>query len=131
MNKYGQAAVAAVQLLQKDHQMLPAEAWETATLELFEKGSAAQKKGCPKNAFLRLCEEGMINGVNAGCYSHRKNSKNKLYAIRAVKLMFQHEGLANTPSKLWELITVENPIQHNSQLDVVLALKHANVLSIC
>lgn len=78
MKKYGQAAVDAVLLLHQYMGMHPAEAWETATLNVFKKGAAAQKKGCPKNAFLGLCEEGLVKGIPAGHYCYKKRSKDKI-----------------------------------------------------
>jgi len=39
-------------------------------------------KGCPRGAFLELCEAGMIKGIASGKYTRSK--RNKEYAIDAV-----------------------------------------------
>lgn len=75
MGKYGEAAVRAVLLLNSGKAACPDEAWETATSELFGKGTFSQSKGCPRLAFLGLCEAGLVKGVNSS--QRMKNSKNK------------------------------------------------------
>lgn len=44
-----------------------------------------KKKGCPRNAFLGLYEEGLVKGIPSGNYTRSK--KNKEYAIKAVKIL--------------------------------------------
>ena len=63
MNKYGRAAVDAVVIIKDGHLSDPIAAWEKAMQTIFSKGTASQKKRCPRNTFLGLCEDGMINGV--------------------------------------------------------------------
>jgi hypothetical protein len=46
---------------------------------------SAQKKGCPRGAFLGLCEEGLVKGIPAGNYTTSKD--NKAYAVRAAELL--------------------------------------------
>jgi hypothetical protein len=46
-----------------------------ATKEIFGEGTWGQIKGCPKNTFLGLCEEGIVKGVNKGNYLIRKKIK--------------------------------------------------------
>ncbi len=84
MNKYGQAAIRAAELLNAKEASTPAEAWETATIEIFGT-SSSQSKGCPKYAFLGLCETGRVRGVKAGCYTQSK--QNKGYALKALELL--------------------------------------------
>jgi hypothetical protein len=93
MGKYGEAAVRAVLLLNSGKAACPDEAWETATSELFGKGTFSQSKGCPRLAFLGLCEAGLVKGVNSS--QRMKNSKNKKYAIEAVALLWQDPELAS------------------------------------
>lgn len=62
MNKYGQAALKAVQLVVSQCATTPGEAWEIATIEIFGAGTSSQAKGCPKNTFLALCETGKVKG---------------------------------------------------------------------
>ena len=83
MTKYGQAAIEAVKLLEKGFCHKPKDAWDQSTKMIFGKGTASQKKGCPKGAFLGLCEEGLIKGVKEGHYCD--SIKNKEYTVKAVE----------------------------------------------
>jgi hypothetical protein len=60
MGKYGQAAISAVSFIQSGLVKRPLEAWMEATKEIFGEGTWGQIKGCPKNTFLGLCEEGIV-----------------------------------------------------------------------
>jgi hypothetical protein len=94
-------------------------AWENATIKLFGRGTASQKKGCPKHSFLGLCEEGIIEGIPKGAYSNEPNSKNREYALRALELICKDPSYLKNKMALWQKIT---DIKYNSQLDVVFAL---------
>ena len=51
-------------------------------MKMFGEATTAQIKGCPKNAFLGLCEEGLVVDIEKGYYTERSTShKNKDYAI--------------------------------------------------
>ncbi|RXT00973.1 hypothetical protein [Ammoniphilus sp. CFH 90114] len=119
MGSYGKAAGRAVQYLHSN-QYTPREAWNRATIELFGEGTSRQQKGCPRGAFLGLCEEGLIKGVEQGKYSH--SLKNKHYAVMAVELLKMNMDLINDKKKLWNLVTNESGISQNHQLDVVISL---------
>ena len=96
MNKYGLAAVKAAELLSSDYKgESPNKAWDIATSELFGKGTSSQMKVCPKNAFLGLCEEGLIKGVTQGNYTNSK--KNKDYATRAVEYLIKNPDIFQYP----------------------------------
>ncbi|RLD02904.1 MAG: hypothetical protein DRI65_13990 [Chloroflexota bacterium] len=120
MNKYGQAAVQAARMLSIGSVSFPQDAWERATSEIFGKGTPSQKKGCPKGAFLGLCEEGYVKGVPPGNYTN--STKNKRYAIQAVNLLRKDPTLSNDPKSLWALVMQGEPKSHNSQMDVVVSL---------
>lgn len=120
MNKYGQAALKAVQLVVSQRATTPGEAWEIATIEIFGAGTSSQAKGCPKNTFLALCETGKVNGVKAGKYT--KSDKNKGYAIKALELLYSEPLLQKDPNILWKKILDGTEKSHNSQMNVVLAL---------
>lgn len=122
MNKYNQAAIKAVELMHKDLYHSPIEAWEIATAEVFGEGTWGAKKGCPKNAFLGLCEEGYIKGISSGVYNLRKDSKNKRYVVKAASIIKEQPDLLNNKKELWNLVTEGNRISHNYQLDVLEAL---------
>lgn len=59
-------------------------AWNTTASDVFGEGTWVQRKGCPKSAFLGLCDEGLIRGVSKGNYTYRSDSLNKAYAVQAV-----------------------------------------------
>nr|WP_051348398.1 hypothetical protein [Peribacillus kribbensis] len=60
MGKYGTAAVQAAELLINFTCKTPIDAWNEATTEIFGRGTHSQKKGCPKGAFLGICEAGLL-----------------------------------------------------------------------
>ncbi|MGC5328750.1 DUF6979 family protein [Brevibacillus sp. SYSU BS000544] len=124
MNKYGQAAVMAVELLHSNHALSPQDAWQKATGELFSKSTHGQDKDCPRSAFLGLCEEGFVQGVVSGKYTGSKASKG--YALKGVELLKQNPSLAKSPSTLWKAIGKGK--RHNSQMDVVISLWENNLI---
>jgi hypothetical protein len=117
MTKYAQAALDAMRRI-KNGEMIQL-AWESATIDLFGKGTSGQKKGCPKHSFLGLCEAGLIEGIPKGKYSNKENSRNKGYAIKAVELIRGDCSKMNNKMALWQEITDVKP---NHQLDVVFVL---------
>lgn len=95
--------------------------------KLYPTSPTARKKGCPRGAFLGLCEEGMVKGIPAGSYTSSK--ENKAYAVRAAALLA--EGKQSwSRSALWQAVTDDPEKTHNSQMDVVLAL-WKNGLIVC
>lgn len=122
MNNYGLSAIKAVQILQSTEDTKPLTAWNTASTDLFGAGSFAQKKGCPKNAFLGLCEEGFVEGIAKGDYTYKPSSLNKEYALKAVELLRVNSQLANDKSALRKEVMQGVKKSHNSQMDVVIAL---------
>lgn len=129
MNKYGYVALKAVDLLRMNEQSEPLAAWNVAASEVFGVGSSSKRKGCPRNAFLGLCEAGMVEGIAGIDYANRSMSqKNKCYAIRAVQLLKEKPELADGKSKLWSAVMDGGVLTHNSQMDVVLALWNNNLI---
>lgn len=120
MNKYGKAAVDAVVRIHNGQTNNPAAAWETATENIFGKGTAGQKKGCPKNAFLGLCEDGLIKGIKAGSYTN--STLNKHYALEAVRILKENPGYKPSQRELWDQILNGESKSYNNQMAVVLAL---------
>jgi hypothetical protein len=129
MGKYGQAAVKAVALLNTKTFNLPIEAWNQATIEIFGEGTSSQAKGCPRSAFIGLCEEGLVKGVDAGKYA-LKSTKNKDYAIKAINLIKKEPSLTNDMNQLWNQVNAGDSKVHNSQMDVVVTLWKNNLLVI-
>ena len=123
VNKYAHVAIKAVHKLQAKP-IQPKNAWIQSAKEVFPNNSEAQKKECPKNAFLGLCAEGLIKGVPSGEYT--KSIQNKSYAIKAADIFKKSSTMFSCPTGLWkqtliELSEDENKT-HNQQMHVVIAL---------
>lgn len=127
MNKYAQAAVDAVKLSSHDKSLSPRDAWDQTTTRIFGPGTSSQRKGCPRDAFLGLCEEGLVAGIPAGDYC--RSTENKRYALAAFSLLKQNAALSRQPKLLWERVMEGENKVHNSQMEVVIALWNANLLS--
>ena len=125
MGKYGNAAVSAARYLQSGRTDDPKAAWNGAVREVFPKSESQRKKGCPRGAFLGLCEEGMIVGVPRGKYTQSK--LNKDYAVRAVRLIHANPSLADDTGKLWRCVIGHVRKVENGQMDVVVALLNAGL----
>ncbi|MDQ1002819.1 hypothetical protein QFZ28_003219 [Neobacillus niacini] len=128
MGKYGQAAVRAVTLLNSKKMASPLNAWNQATIEIFGEGTSSQVKGCPRGAFIGLCEEGLIQGIPEGKYSYKSNSKNKEYAMKAVELIRKDAKLADDINHLWNEVIGGKEKVHNYQMDVVVTLRNNGLL---
>jgi hypothetical protein len=117
-NRYGEAAIMAVrQVASAD--LTPEERWENSMKKLYPTSAAARNKGCPRGAFLGLCEAGLVKGIPAGRYT--RSQANKEYAVRAVALLT--EGTQHwSRTTLWRTVTNGVEKAENSQMDVVLAL---------
>ena len=103
------------------------EAWQTAAREVFVGLEAAQKKACPKSAFLGLCEAGLVSGIpRQDCGA---GPENKEYAVQAVKLLAREPTLAKEgASSLWERVMDGRAKRPNSQMEVVLELWEAGLI---
>ena len=120
MSKYGDAAVRAVKLFTSGEANTPEVAWNKATIYYFGENTSSQVKGCPKGAFLGLCEHGLIKGIPKGTYCN--SIKNKGYAIRAVSILKANPNRLPDSKTLWSIIQDGIEKKHNSQMDVVLSL---------
>ena len=117
-NRYGEAALIATRQ-GSSADVNPVARWESAMERLYPTSPAARKKGCPRGAFLGLCEEGLVKGIPAGHYT--KSKDNKAYAVRAAAWLT--EGTQSwSRSTLWQAVTNDPEKTHNSQMDIVLAL---------
>jgi len=126
-NKYGKAAVECAKILAAEKDSNPKSVWESVTKKIFGKETSSQKKGCPRNAFLGLCEEGLVKGVPPGNYT--KSKLNKRYAVKAVDVLARNPDIRFTPESLWDKI-VKGKKAHNHQMDVVLALWNNNLIEV-
>lgn len=116
-NRYGEAALMAAR--GSSARTNPVALWDNAMETLYPTSPTARKKGCPRGAFLGLCEEGLVKGIPAGNYTASKD--NKAYAVRAAALLI--EGTRSwSITELWRAVTNDPEKTHNSQMDIVLAL---------
>ena len=134
---YARTAVRAVERLWKKSlpAVTPLAAWEEAVAGVTD-SLHSQKEGCPRAAFLGLCEEGYIKDVPAGRYVFRGGQANKGYAVEAVKLLKEQGELAGEKMKLWRQASGGKCKNHQSQMDVVLGLwncrfSHGSPASAC
>ena len=126
MNKYGLVAVKAVSYCSSGSKLSPRVAWDQIATQIFKAGTAAQKKGCPRNAFLGLCEEGAVKGIPKGKYCN--SIKNKKYALSAIQHLQRDQNLSEHPLVLWKKVLKGETKAHNSQMDVVIALWNAGLV---
>jgi hypothetical protein len=117
-NRYGEAAIMAARR-NSAVGVDPIVRWESAMEKLYPTSPTARKKGCPRGAFLGLCEEGLVKGIPAGRYSSSRD--NKAYAVRAAELLREGKQSWST-SSLWRAVADDPEKTHNSQMDVVMAL---------
>jgi hypothetical protein len=117
-NRYGEAALIAVKQ-GPSADINPIVRWKNAMEKLYPTSPAARNKGCPRGAFLSLCEEGLVKGIPEGRYTSSRDNKD--YAVRAAALLIEGKQGWST-SALWRAVTDEPEKVHNSQMDVVLAL---------
>ena len=120
MGKFGNAAIAAVCLLRERKGLSPGDAWLEAVKRQFPSSPTSQEKGCPRDAFLGLCAEGLVRDVPAGYYT--RSVKNKRYAVDAIKLLKKEPELAGSESDLWSRVLRGEEKTPNSQMDVVISL---------
>ena len=128
-NQYGAVAVRAVELVRSSRVKNPKYAWDQAASEII-KAKSSKEKGCPKAAFLGLCEEGCVKHVASGKYSN--SEENRRYALKAVQILKNNPELSFQKQKLWdEVMKLEGKnIQHNGQMDVVVALWNKGLIDV-
>jgi hypothetical protein len=97
----------------------PVARWESAMERLYPTSPTARKKGCPRGAFLGLCEEGLVRGIPPGHYTTSK--QNKAHAVQAATLLSERARKWSI-GELWQAVSNDPEKTHNSQMDVVLAL---------
>lgn len=123
-NKYGSVAKQAAEIGEN-----PVDSWEQAASTYFSSESSRQK-ACPRNAFLGLCEAGLVKGIKVGVYLKNKNENlNKKYAIAAVEKLKENPNVSK--NELWDEVREKLALgekAHNSQMDVVLALWQNNLI---
>ncbi|MBA0188277.1 hypothetical protein F9U39_01355 [Pectobacterium versatile] len=129
MGIYGETAVAVVTVFDNFNKPDPKECWEYSITH-FTGSKESQKKGCPKSAFLGLCQDGYVKGIPKGNYLP-PDSPNKAYAVVAAERLLSEPAKKYSKSDLWKKATEhfdEAAKNQNGQMDVVLALKDAGLL---
>ncbi len=121
-NRYGEAALRAVRMELFGKALSPAERWEDAVRKAYPTTPIGQKKSGPRQAFVGLCEAGLVKGVEAGEAELATSAanRNKAYAVKAVELL--RAGTHKTVTELWGTVAEGDEAEHASQMDVVLAL---------
>lgn len=119
MGKYGSAAEIAARISVSSH-VNPRAAWDRAVAEIFPDSPTSREKGCPRNAFLALCEMGIVKGIAPGEYT--RSVRNKEYAKRAISELRSNPSLVDDDHELWQRVTRGNDIVPNHQMDVVTTL---------
>ena len=125
MAKYAKCALEAVNLIIASDAP-PGDAWRKATTQAFGAGTSGQEKSCPRDAFLGLCQQGLVRGVPGGRYTASKKSAG--YAVSAAAILRNRPELADRPIDLWNTVVRNQPKAHNQQMNVVIALWKANLL---
>lgn len=126
MSNYGEVAVRAVGLVLWEPSVSAPDAWAQAVERVFAHSPSSREKSCPKSAFLGLCEEGVVVGVESGSYT--RSRLNRDYALRALEALRKDPTLAGDKNHLWRIATRGRDIQENSQMDVLVALWNAELL---
>jgi hypothetical protein len=124
MNKYAQVAIRTVKEININGRS-PIIVWKEQADLIFGHGSSSANKGCPKGAFLGLCENGLIKGIPKGSYT--KSIKNKEYAIKAITILKKDPDMANYPKDLWSKVINEEK-KPNNQMEIVCELFKAGMI---
>ena len=121
MGKFGEVAVRATRRLNSAEVSDPREAWHSAAQALFSYSTSMMRKHCPRNAYLGLCEAGLVKGTLRGPWI--TSDKNKLYAVRAVQALRTDPTWLDRPTRLLWRVVSQSPIKaQNNQIDVVFEL---------
>lgn len=124
-NTYGRTAVDAAKMCELNSNLSPSDAWRKSVV-LHTSSKSSQEKGCPRSAFLGLCENGFIKGVTPrGTAGVTRNGQ---YAISAAQLLIrENEPYAHGPASLWRKVVGVDK-KSNGQMQVVIALHLAGLL---
>ena len=120
MGKYGKVAEVAINEMRSNPVITPEDAWKKAASSVFPESESSQNKGCPRGAFLGLCESGLIKGIPSG--EHTRSESNKLYALKAVSILKENPELVSDEKALWSVVMDGEDKTYNYQMDVVISL---------
>lgn len=126
MRKYGTTATTAARLIATGVIPDPRTAWQHAVNQEFPDRQASQRKSCPHDSFLGLCEAGQVVGVRAGQYT--QSVRNKDYVMRGLAALRSRAELASSRTELWRIASRDENKCHNGQMDVLVALWSAGLI---
>ncbi|MGH1473817.1 DUF6979 family protein [Yersinia proxima] len=127
MGIYGDTAVEVVKHYIRGQDL--EESW-LRQITFFTTSEVSREKGCPRSAFLGLCENGWVKGIPPGGYLN-KNSPNKDYAIEGAKIILANPSKQYSVSQLWveaKRVFPDGAENHNQQMTVVIALMNNDLL---
>lgn len=120
MGKFGKVAVEATCLLNSAKVSDPRAAWHSAAQALLSYSPSMMRKSCPRNAYLGLCEIGLVKGAPRGPWVI--SDDNKRYAVSAVQHLRTDPTWFDRPTCLWRKVSQSQTKAQNNQIDVVFAL---------
>lgn len=126
MSNYNKYGLVAINVVKSGNE--PIIGQKNAIKKVY-KTKSSREKGCPKSAFLGLCEDGLVRGIKASKYLiNSKTNLNKKYALLAITFLSKNPELSK--KELWSKIKTCLGISkiHYSQMDVVFALFEGNLL---
>jgi len=129
MTNYEAITLKAVKILSEKQTSSFEEVWKKSGKEL-DLEESIWKKGCPKNAFIGVCEMGLIKGIQG--IPNVELSKNGKYAVTALRLIIKNPQLYTNMSgpDLWREVLKECHLEtsknYNQQMAVVLTLWNNN-----
>ena len=124
MTLYGKIAVASARVLATGPEQHPEAVWRLVA-HAFTSSESVRNKGCPRKAFVSLCNAGMVRGVNSSPCEHQ-HSKNGQYTLEAARLIWLDPTNAANKARLWGLVAPG--IKANCQLDVLFGLHESRLL---
>ena len=116
MNNYAHIALLSIEKITCSS-LEPLLAWKLSAAEVFPINKDSRDKSCPKCAFLGLCEDGLVKGVNVGNYTTSVDNKN--YALKGLELLKNDSKLST--SELWKIVNPSGKASNN-QMDIVKVL---------
>ena len=125
MTQFSEVAIQVVKKFQcTNFRLDPTTEWDAIANKIIQSQSSIEK-GCPKDAFLGLCDAGSVIGIPSGNYT--KSIENKRYAIQAVVLLRKDPSLSSSSGQLlWEKVmsslNLNTTKAHNGQMNIVLDL---------
>lgn len=125
---YGEAAIEAFQLLEKDKSLTPIEAWDKAVSKKTN-SKHSQIKTCPRTTFLAVCDLGKHNLKIPNTVV--KQTKNYEYTIIMLEYINEKKGDIESKKELWEAVQkkINKELKNNGQSGVVFSLLKKDYLN--